>query len=97
MHQSALRSPRSLAPTRFHHTPRQTPSLSLLRRLPPQRSPAARPALPHAPPLPHRAPAATGASSLTGLSVFHSRYLLSSVKNETARASLLQPLSHYSG
>src|SRR2546427_1743835 len=57
MHQSALRSPRSLAPRRFHHSPRQRRPLPLLRRFPPQRSPAARPALPHAPPLAHRPPA----------------------------------------
>src|SRR6266481_4370843 len=65
MHQSTLRSPRSLAPRRFHHSPRQRRPLPLLRRLPPQRSPAARPALPHAPPLPHRAPAPPTPSALT--------------------------------
>src|SRR5258706_143455 len=67
MYQSALRSPRSLAPCRFHHASRQRRPLPLLRRLPPQRSPAARPALPHAPPLPQRPPSPSSPSAIRRL------------------------------
>src|SRR5882672_10173193 len=67
MHQSAVRSSRSLAPRRFHHATRQRWPLPLLRRLPPQRSPAACPALPHAPPFPHRAPAPPSPSAIRRL------------------------------
>jgi len=57
VYQSAMRSPRSLASRRCHHSSRQRRPLPLLRRLPAQRSPAAQPALPYAPPLPHGPPA----------------------------------------
>src|SRR5260370_8169228 len=60
-----MRSPWSLAPRRCHHSSRHRRSLPLLRRLSPQRSPAARPALPHAPPLAHRAPASPPPPPLT--------------------------------
>ncbi len=56
MHQSAMRSPRPLASRRCHRSPRRRRPLPLLRRLPAQRPPASRPALPHAPPLPNRPP-----------------------------------------
>src|SRR5258707_10170692 len=62
-----MRSPRPLAPCRFHHAPGQRRPLPLLRRLPPQRSPAARPALPHAPPLPHRPPSPSSPSAIRRL------------------------------
>src|SRR5258708_28228050 len=65
MHQSAMRSPRPLAPRRCHRSPRRRRPLPLLRRLPPQRSPAARPALPYAPPLAYRPPAPPSPSPLT--------------------------------
>src|SRR5216683_2906623 len=60
-----MRSPWSLAPRRCHHSSRHRRSLPLLRRLSPQRSPAARPALPHAPPVAHRAPASPPPPPLT--------------------------------
>src|SRR5260370_6160530 len=56
VYQSVLRSPRSLAPRRYHHSPWERRPLHLLRRPPPQLSTAARPALPHASPFPHRPP-----------------------------------------
>ena len=64
VHQSAMRSPRPLAPRRCHRSLWRRRPLPLLRRFPSQRSPAARPALPHAPPLPHRPPAVAPAAPL---------------------------------
>jgi hypothetical protein len=60
-----MRSPRPLAPRRCYRSPRRRRPLPLLRRLPPQRSPAARPALPYAPPLAYRAPTPPSPSPLT--------------------------------
>src|SRR5712664_4351017 len=67
VHQSELRSPRPLAPRRSHRSPRRRRPLPLLRRFPPQRSPAARPALPHASPLPHRPPGPPTPPALTNV------------------------------
>src|SRR5712664_623011 len=60
-----MRSPRPLAPCRCYRSPRRRRPLPLLRRLPPQRSPATRPALPYAPPLAYRAPTPPSPSPLT--------------------------------
>jgi len=64
VYQSAMRSPRSLASRRCHHSSWKRRPLPLLRRIPPQRSSAPWSALPHAPALPHRAPAPSSSSPL---------------------------------
>src|SRR5580658_6483993 len=65
MHQSVVRPARSLAPRRCHRPYRRRRPLPLLRRLPPQRSPAAQPTLPHAPTSADCAPPTPPASSLS--------------------------------
>src|SRR5216683_8075943 len=78
VHQSAMRSPRPLASRRCHRSPRRRRPLPLLRRLPAQRPPASRPALPHAPPLPNRPPPAPSPPALRQI---HLRILVAKQKS----------------
>src|SRR5208282_2788137 len=70
MHQSIVRPSRSLAPRRYHRPNLRRRPLSLLRRLPAHRSPAAQPPLPHAPAPAHGPPASPPSPAVTAERLF---------------------------
>src|SRR5258708_5993947 len=65
VHHPEMRPPRPLPPPRCPRSLGRRRPLPLLRRFPPHRPPAARPALPHAPPLPNRPPSPSPQTPVT--------------------------------